>query len=150
MFGNRKLVFLIPGLELAYTEAPKSLQGVIMGVYLLTTGLGTYVGAALVAIVNAITGANGKDGQWYPDKKYVNQHPHLAYYFFLLAGLMFLNFIAYIFIAVSFKEKKESASRTNVNNGDMNNREPPELSRDNMPDDDDWTSGRSVSRHSAA
>ena len=116
-----------------------------MGAAQLVGGLGSFAGAALVVIVNAITEAvNGEDGKWYPDKKYVNKSPHLANYFFLLAGLMFLNFIAYIFVAVSFKEKKESASRTNVNNGVMNNGEPLELSRKNEQDDGDRTSGRSA------
>ena len=116
-----------------------------MGAAQLVGGLGSFAGAALVVIVNAITEAvNGEDGKWYPDKKYVNKSPYLANYFFLLAGLMFLNFIAYIFVAVSFKEKKESASRTNVNNGVMNNGEPPELSRKNEQDDGDRTSGRSA------
>ena len=116
-----------------------------MGVFLLTIGLGGFAGAALVVIVNAITEAvNGADGKWYPEKNYVNKSPYLAYYFFLLAGVMFLNFIAYIFVAVSFKEKKESASRTNVNNGVMNNREPSELSRKNEQDDGDGTSGQSA------
>jgi peptide/histidine transporter 3/4 len=129
------------GLELAYTEAPKSLQGVIMGVFLLTTGLGTYVGAALVAIVNAITEAvNGVEGKWYPDKKYVNKSPHLAYYFFLLAGLMFLNFIIYIFVALSFKEKKQSANKASKSNGVMNGEEPPGLPRENVSEDGRWDS----------
>ena len=135
------------GLELAYTEAPKSLQGVIMGVFQLAGGLGNFTGAALVVIVNAITGAvNGEDGKWYPDKKYVNKSPNLAYYFFLLAGLMFLNFIVYIFVAVSFKEKKESASR---NNGVMNNREPPELSQKKEQDDGDETPCQSAGNNAA-
>ena len=113
-----------------------------MGVYLLTIGLGSFAGAALVAIVNAITEAvNGADGKWYPDKQYVNKSPHLSYYFFLLAGVMFLNFIAYIFVAVRFKEKKDSANRSNMNNAVMNNREPSKLSRD-------WTSGRSSTGNS--
>ena len=101
------------GLELAYTEAPKSLQGVVMGVFLLTTALGTFIGAALLAIVNAISGASGEKYKWYPDEDYINDGYQLAYYFFLLAGIMFLNFIVYIFVAVSFKKRKESAFRAN-------------------------------------
>ena len=113
-----------------------------MGVFLLTTGLGTYAGAALVAIVNAITGAiNGEDGKWYPEKKYVNRSPHLAYYFFLLAGLMFVNFILYIFVALSFKEKKESAVRASLNSSVMNGGEPPGVpSRETH--EEGWTSDR--------
>ena len=132
------LLFLILGLELAYTEAPKSLQGVIMGLYQCTTALGGFTGAALVVIVNAITEAvNGVDGKWFPDKKYINKSHYLAYFFFLLAVLMFLNFIVYIFVALSFKEKKESAGRTSTNDGVMNKEEPSKRSCKSKPDDDD-------------
>ena len=81
-----------------------------MGIYLLTTGLGTYLGAALVAIVNAITGSYGKSEEWYPNKDHINEGK-LANYFFLLAGLMFLNFILYIFVACDFKVKKETSEK---------------------------------------
>ena len=145
LIGLSEVFTVVTGLELVYTEAPKYLQGVIMGVFLLTIGLGACAGAVVVVTVNAITEAvNGEDGKWYPDKNYVNKSPYLAYYFFLFTGLMFLNFIVYIFVALSFKEKKESASRTNVSNGVMNNGEPSELSRENEQDDGDWTSGRSA------
>lgn len=110
LIGLSEVFTSITGLELAYTEAPKSLQGAVMGIYLLTTGLGTYLGAALVAIVNAITGAHGESGEWYPNKDHINDGK-LANYFFLLAGLMFLNFILYIFVACDFKVKKETSEK---------------------------------------
>ena len=101
------------GLEFVYTEAPKELQGVLMGTFLLTVGLGTYLGAAVVAIVNAISGAKNSSNRWYPDKNYVNQGK-LAYYFFLLAGLMFLNFILYIFVARGYESSRTTLFDRNV------------------------------------
>ena len=120
----------------------------MMGVFLLASGLGNYFGAALVAIVNKITEAvNGVEGKWYPDKNYVNKSPHLAYYFFLLAGLMFLNFIVYVFVALNFKKKKESVSRSNefINKYGM----PPRLVCKNEPDNGVWTSVRPAANNSA-
>ena len=116
-----------------------------MGVFLLTTGLGFFFGAALVAIVNAVSEAfSGVDGKWYPDKEYVNQSPHLANYFFLLAGLMFLNFIVYIFVARSFKKKKESASRATISREVMNNGKPASVTIENeQPDNSSWSSVQS-------
>ena len=125
---------------MAYTEAPKSLQGVVMGVFLLTTGLGTYAGAALVAIVNAITGSSDAGKKWYPDKDNINDG-HLAYYFFLLAGIMVLNFVLYIFVAVSFKEKKESARRANLQADSVANAKEPGVPREDIQDDG-WSSDR--------
>ena len=137
---------IFSGLELAYTEAPKSLQGVIMGVYLFTQGLGGFVGAALVVIVNAITGATDESNKWYPDKNYINSKvPHLAYYFFLLAGLMFLNFMLYIFVAVSFKKKIESARKANLFADYIANKEQSGVRREEVQDDE-WSPYRHTTR----
>lgn len=80
-----------------------------MGVFLLTISLGNYLGAGVMAVVNAISGAHSSSGKWYPDKDFINEGK-LAYYFFLLAGLMFLNFILYIFVAMHFKASKVASS----------------------------------------
>ena len=39
--------------DFAYTQAPASLEGVVMGLSLIAIGLGSYVASALVSIVNA-------------------------------------------------------------------------------------------------
>ena len=119
-----------------------------MGVYLFTTGLGTFVGAALVAIVNAITGAADGSHKWYPDKKDINSNHYLAYYFFLLAGIMVLNFIVYIFVAVSFKEKKESARRANVVADNIANSEQSGVPREEVEHDGRSPNGYTISRDS--
>ena len=46
-------LLLITGLEFAYTQAPSFMQGLIMGLFLMTSGLGSYVASAIVAIVKA-------------------------------------------------------------------------------------------------
>ena len=117
-----------------------------MGVFLFTAGLGTYAGAALVAIVNAITGSSDAGKKWYPDEKNINDGHYLAYNFFLLAGIMILNFVLYIFVAVSFKEKKESARRANLQTDSMANAKRPGVPREDIQDDgwssDLYTAGR--------
>ena len=117
-----------------------------MGVYLFTTGLGSFVGAGLVAIVNAITGATDKSHQWYPDKDHINSKDHyFAYYFFLLAGLMFLNFIVYIFVAVRFKGKKESARKAKLFADYIANRKQSGIRREGAQDDE-WSPYRQTTR----
>lgn len=49
------LHFSISGYEFAYTQAPKNLQGAVMGIFLATTGLGNYVSTAIIAIIEAAT-----------------------------------------------------------------------------------------------
>ena len=110
-----------------------------MGVFLFTAGLGTYAGAALVAIVNAITGSSDAGQKWYPDKKNINDGHYLAYYFFLLAGIMILNFVLYIFVAVSFEEKKESARRAILQADSIASAKRPGVPREDIQDDG-WSS----------
>ena len=119
-----------------------------MGVYLFTQGLGNFVGAALVGIVNAITGATDESHKWYPDKKYINEGYYLAYFFFLLAGLMFLNFIVYIFVAMSFKEKKELARKANLFADNIANKEQSGVPREEVQDDGRSPDGHIISRDS--
>jgi len=45
------LTFVFAGLEFAYTQAPSFMQGLIMGLFLMTSGLGNYLASAIVAIV---------------------------------------------------------------------------------------------------
>ena len=116
------------GLELAFTEAPKSLQGVVTGVYLFSKGLGTMFGAVLVLIINAITGSSDEKNKWFPNKTYINKGK-LENYFFLLAVLMFLNFVLYVFLAINYKKKKESAAKT-LENG---NKTPEYVTEDPLP-----------------
>ena len=117
-----------------------------MGVYLFAFGLGGFVGVALVVIVNAITGATDESHKWYPDKNYINSKvPHLAYYFFMLAGLIFLNFIVYIFVAVSFNKKKESARKANLFADSIANKKQSGIRREEVQDDE-WSPDRHTTR----
>lgn len=65
-----------------------------MGVFLAATGVGGYLVNLLVAVVNS---------DWYPEKD-PNQG-HMEYFFFLLSGLMMLNFLLFLYIASSYKYK---------------------------------------------
>lgn len=65
-----------------------------MGVFLASTGVGGYLANLLVAVVNS---------DWYPEKD-PNQG-HMEYFFFLLSGLMMLNFLLFLYIASSYKYK---------------------------------------------
>ncbi|XP_071954264.1 solute carrier family 15 member 4-like [Antedon mediterranea] len=55
IFGASEILTSITGMEFAYSQAPKVLQGVLLGLFLFTAGLGSYLGSLLVIIVNAAT-----------------------------------------------------------------------------------------------
>lgn len=128
LIGASEVFTMVTGMEFAYSEAPSSLQGLVMGMFLVTSGLGHYIGSLLINIVNAATPGD----EWYPDE--INTG-HLDYYFFLVGGLMMLNTLVYFIIAyryksVKYKEKdyvigyhKDDASKyerlTDENNADI-------------------------------
>ena len=72
-----------------------------MGVFLVTSGLGNYVANLLVVIVK-----EASNGDWYPVDD--PNHGHFEYFFFLLAGLMMLNFLVFLYVASSYKYKTSS------------------------------------------
>ena len=91
-------LFVSAGLEFAYSQAPEYLKGVIMALFLSASGIGSYIANFVVAIVSS---------DWYPEKD-PNQG-HMEYFFFMMAGLMTLNFLLFLFIASSYKYKESSS-----------------------------------------
>ena len=80
-----------------------------MGIFLVTSGLGSYLATALVNIVHYV------DKDWYPAKDL--NSGNLEYFFFLLGVLMFINFLVFIPIALQYRyvvhpKEKEDASNT--------------------------------------
>ena len=96
-------LFVSAGLEFAYSQAPKNLNGVIMALFLSASGIGSYIANFLVAVVNS---------DWYPEKD-PNQG-HMEYFFFMMAGLMTLNFLLFLLIASSYKYKESSLQSKGV------------------------------------
>ena len=68
-----------------------------MALFLSASGIGSYVANFLVAVVNS---------DWYPEKD-PNQG-HMEYFFFMMSGLMTLNFLLFLLIASSYKYKESS------------------------------------------
>ena len=99
-------LFSIPGLAFAYSQSPLYLRGVIMGLNLATIGIGFYVAGALAAIVRKAT-----DGSWYPQDLNAGK---LENYFFFLAGVIFLNFLVFVYLARKYKYVESSMMAVTV------------------------------------
>ena len=87
-----------------------------MGAFLVTGGLGNYVSMLLALIVRSAISK-----QWYP-----TQNPNdgkMEYFFFLLAGLMMVNFVVFLFIASSYKYKT-APRRERIK--DLDTEQPPD------------------------
>ena len=67
-----------------------------MGIFLVTSGLGSYLASALVNIVDQAT-----NHSWYKSADLNNGK--LEWFFFLLGGLMFLNFLIFVPVAMQYK-----------------------------------------------
>ncbi|CAD5119517.1 DgyrCDS8119 [Dimorphilus gyrociliatus] len=94
--GASEVFTSITSLEFAYSQAPKSLKSVIMGINLMMTGLGSYLGSLLINVIKKATA----NDPWLPDD--INKGK-LEYFFFLLAGLMALNFLIFIPVSKSYQ-----------------------------------------------
>ncbi|XP_022104743.1 solute carrier family 15 member 4-like [Acanthaster planci] len=101
LIGASEVFTSITGLEFAYSQSPKAMQGVVMGLFLLTSGLGSYIGSLLVTIMNAIT----SEAEWIPNE--VN-NGHLEYFFLLLAGIMTIDFVCFLLIARGYVYVKDA------------------------------------------
>lgn len=98
LIGISEVLTVITGLEFAYSQAPRCLKGLVMGMFLVTGCLGNYLASLLVFIVQKAS----KD-DWYPSAD--PNKGHLEYFFFLLAGLMILNFVVWLIVALKYKYK---------------------------------------------
>eukprot|EP01127_Copromyxa_protea_P014081 TRINITY_DN3870_c0_g1_i4.p1 TRINITY_DN3870_c0_g1~~TRINITY_DN3870_c0_g1_i4.p1 ORF type:complete len:388 (-),score=65.03 TRINITY_DN3870_c0_g1_i4:104-1267(-) len=98
----------ITGLEFAYSQAPATMRSLVIALFYLTSAAGNYLGSLIVTIVNAATAPN----KWIGDDL---NHSHMDLYFFLLAGLAFLNFYLYVYVSSKYeiqtpKNEKEYSS----------------------------------------
>ena len=78
LFYINELQLQTSGLEYAYTTAPRSFQGIVLGLYSAIEGLGSFLGVLLVQITRSLQLG------WIRSEVHFNQG-HLDYFFYLLA-----------------------------------------------------------------
>ncbi|CAL5019016.1 unnamed protein product [Urochloa decumbens] len=98
----------IAQLEFFYAEAPDTMKSTCTSLALLTIALGSYLSSFIYTIVAAFTATAGRPG-WIPDD--LNQG-HLDYFFWAMAALCTLNFLAYSVFAKKYKLKNQDSALT--------------------------------------
>ncbi|ESO87044.1 hypothetical protein LOTGIDRAFT_229242 [Lottia gigantea] len=96
LVGASEVFASVSGLEFAFTQAPQSMQGFLTGLFYVASGLGSYVANAIIKIIEVST----KSDPWFP--KDIN-NGKTEYLYFVLAGIMGVNFIVFVIIAVHYK-----------------------------------------------
>lgn len=95
---------LYAGLQFAVTVAPKSMKGIIMGLFYFFSGIGSFLGTAIVNILSS-------EDIWFlsNDRDYgdincrvAGKYCHLDYFFFLLAGIELVGVVLFVFVAKKF------------------------------------------------
>lgn len=104
LLGAAEIFTFIGQLEFFYDQSPDAMRSLCSALSLLTTALGNYLSAFILTVVTYLTTQGGSTG-WIPDNLNAG---HLDYYFWLLAGLSFINMVVYMVCARKYKQKKAS------------------------------------------
>ena len=104
LLGAAEVFTFIGQLEFFYDQSPDAMRSLCSALSLLTTSLGNYLSSFILTVVTSLTSRDGNTG-WISDN--LNEG-HLDYYFWLLAGLSFLNLLVYMICAKMYKQKKAS------------------------------------------
>jgi len=124
LIGTSEIFTVVSGLEFSYSQSPKVLQGVVMGIFVMMTGLGSLLGSALIQIVNVVS-YKLERVHWYNGKD-INKGK-LDYFFYILSALMFVSFL--VFCAIATRYTYVSDEVLNRSEDDWSKKDPDTVNR---------------------
>ncbi|KAL2608761.1 hypothetical protein R1flu_027334 [Riccia fluitans] len=100
LVGISEIFVFIGLLELFYDQCPEALRSVSNAITLFTNAAGSYLSTVLVTLVNKFT-RDRPDGEWIPNDNL--NVGHVDRFYWLLAILCLVNFMAYVYFTVRYK-----------------------------------------------
>lgn len=104
LVGAAEVFTSIGQVEFFYDQAPDAMRSLCSAFALVTVSLGSYISSIILTLVSYFTTQGGDPG-WIPDN--LNEG-HLDRFFWLIAGISFVNLIVYIGCSIRYKYKKAS------------------------------------------
>lgn len=98
LFGIGDLFTIVGLQEFFYDQMPSELKSLGLALYLSIIGIGSFLSSFLISIIEKTTGGDGKDS-WFSNNL---NRAHLDYFYWLLAGLTSVAFVAYLYFAKSY------------------------------------------------
>jgi peptide/histidine transporter 3/4 len=102
LVGAAEVFTAIGQVDFFYDQGPDAMRSLCSAFALVTVSLGDYVSSFILTLVSYITTQGGDPG-WIPDN--LNEG-HLDRFFWLIAGISFVNFVVFVGCASRYRYKK--------------------------------------------
>jgi peptide/histidine transporter 3/4 len=102
LVGAAEVFTAIGQVDFFYDQGPDAMRSLCSAFALVTVSLGDYVSSFILTLVSYITTEGGDPG-WIPDN--LNEG-HLDRFFWLIAGISFVNFVVFVGCASRYRYKK--------------------------------------------
>ncbi|MCL7026498.1 hypothetical protein MKW94_028687 [Papaver nudicaule] len=100
-------VFATVGLqEFFYDQVPDSLRSIGISLYLSVLGVGSFLSGSLISVIERITGGSSRHS-WFSNNL---NRAHLDYFYWLLAGLSFVELVAFVYLSKFYLYKRGTSS----------------------------------------
>ncbi|AED92094.1 oligopeptide transporter-like protein [Arabidopsis thaliana] len=106
-------IFTVVGMqEFFYSEVPVSMRTMGFALYTSVFGVGSFVSAALISIIETYTSSRGGKHNWFADDM---SEARLDNYYWLLAFTSAISFLMYIVICKHFKSRSDDDDQCDTN-----------------------------------